>query len=414
MASAFDTRASIGVALVWSGVPLGMYLNFFFPTITWSPWVMAASILLIARYKNLFAGRLPAYHPMLLVVAAFQSFMLIYGAFSDTMTTQYASFHLYVIALVIALASNNRDQGDFSKVILWTFLISGLCTGLGAILLSQGLIVGETAWEMRQENSDYALEIFTVSNAALVNLATVIYFPRDTYRRLKWLAYPFCAICLYVILFGGKRTPLIIMLAIAAVFVIKRKKISPRNFVFGCVLSVPALSLAYFGSDTLRTKVNESVHNTVAGVSNILGDQEVSDNSGSAIIRYENREWAYEYISQKFSPVDYVVGGGYMVRWLDNPLLQSYLDMGVIGILGYLFLVILYPALFIIRRSLSDIELLSASLCLYNILSCISSGNPYMYSKYTPVTLLVFFAALSIGRRKHVASSRHSSLHQHA
>ena len=44
----------LGIALVITGVPLGMYFKYLFPIIAWSPVFMALSIVAIIDYKRLF------------------------------------------------------------------------------------------------------------------------------------------------------------------------------------------------------------------------------------------------------------------------------------------------------------------------------------------------------------------------
>ena len=46
-------------------------------------------------------------------------------------------------------------------------------------------------------------------------------------------------------------------------------------------------------------------------------------------MRYESREWAFDYI-ENFNFFEFPFGAGYMTRWLDIPILQSFLDMGII------------------------------------------------------------------------------------
>jgi len=387
-----NTRTSIGIALAWTGIPVGMNLNYLLPIIGWSPVIMTLSILLIVRYYNLFTGKL-TFSGISLALIFYQILMLIYGLFSENMTTQYLTFHMYIIALVVALATNSRDRMESAPVIEWTFIVSGVCSVLGAVYLWRGLIVGEQAWQLRQENEDYVLEIFVVSAAALINFASVLYFPSEKYRLSNFIIYPVLLADIYVVFFGGKRTPLIVMIAILVMFLIKRNKIRSASFYVYSAVAILVPTLFYFANYDFREKVDNSVQNTISGLSVIFGNVKVSDESGSAYSRYEAREWAYDHIVNDFTLFNSVFGGGYMLKWLDNPLLQSYLDMGVLGFLGYFFLVIVYPLSFMLKRRSSTIEIYALSFCIHGVLSAINSGNPYMYLKYVPIAMLSFFAS---------------------
>jgi hypothetical protein len=386
-------RLGIGVALSFAGVPLGMYMNYMLPSLGWSPIVMTLSVLLLVRYDRLFSGRLIKPNRLFLVIFLFQLLMLGYGIFSESMTWQYITFHLYVIALLGALCTNDKNLANFDQAILWTFIVSGACSVLGAGLLWKGLIVGQEAWELRQDNEKYALEIFTASYAALVNIASALYLSYDRYKYIKWIAYPLVIASAYIVIFGGKRTPLIILLAILVVYLVKHKRARASKLLRYAVTGCAAVAALYAGNDSFHAQIDETFQNTLAGIANIFGNTSALDSSGSAIARYESRAFAYGYIHDNFSIINYLFGGGYMVKWLDNPLLQSYLDMGVPGFFGYLFIVILYPTVFFLKRNHGGPVLFAGSICTYAVLSCINSGNPYQYIKYTPVVLLAFFAS---------------------
>ena len=84
-----------------------------------------------------------------------------------------------------------------------------------------------------------------------------------------------------------------------------------------------------------------------------------------------------------------------MLKWIDNPVLQSYLDMGIIGFILYFSIVVIFPirSFFSLKNNLALFAIL---ICLYNIFSAFSSGNPYLYIKYVPVVFLAFTMNLRI------------------
>jgi len=384
-------RICIGLALATTGVPLGMYFNHLFPVIPWSPFFMALSVLLIIRYGKLLAGRLPSFNRLAGGVILFQILMLLYGIPSSELTGQYLSFHLYIISLALALATNTKDINQYEHVIEWTFLLSAICSLLGAYYLWSGMLVGEIAWQNKQINEDYALEIFTASSAALINIACILYFPRRGRWWITLVLYLFFAIDFYIIFWGGKRTPLIVLAFIFSLYAAYRGRLfSTKWLMRGFILAFSSI-LVYASIESFSSRVDDAMYNIYAGVLNILGNSSVSDITGSAIERHESRSWAQGYIDKNFDALNYIFGGGYMTRWLDNPLFQAYLDMGILGFISYFFLVIVYPTKHMLRRKLSDLQLFTLSLCLYNILSFINSGHPYGHTKYTPILLLAHF-----------------------
>ena len=388
-------RRAIGVAFALTGVPLGMYFNYMLPVLQWSPVFMFLSVVLITHYSSLVQGRISTFSQVFVLVSTYQILMIFYGLLSGEMTAQLLSFHLFAIALIISLSSKELTGKELEHSIYWTYIFSGICTLLGAYYLWNGLIIGEEAWRLRNENEDYALEIFTASIAAIVNLTCVLYYPKSREKLFSLLRYPMSIVCLYVIIFGGKRTPILVTLAIILFFIAKQKQINKAKLYLASLAAMLVLVFLYIGNDIFQENVNDSVYNIYFGIQNIFGNINTADQTGSASIRVDSRNWAYSYIADNFSVFNFIFGAGYMTRWLDNPILQAYLDMGILGLFGYILIVLAYPIRVAFKNELSNTTMFALSLCTYGALSSISSGTPYMYLKYTPIIILSSFISSS-------------------
>lgn len=169
------------------------------------------------------------------------------------------------------------------------------------------------------------------------------------------------------------------------------------------IISVSVIALLILlQNNEFYQEFNKFSTNVLNGVQNILGNSKVSDSSGSAIVRYEYRTYALNFIKNQFNIINYIYGNGYMEKWkqIDNPILQSYLDMGIIGLVGYIGLVIMYPLKKLLFYKLNSYQLFFLFCSLYNVFSSISSGNPYFYQKYTPICLLIFSISLTTKNSK--------------
>jgi hypothetical protein len=381
---------NIGVALALVGVPLGMYFNYLFPVVKWSPILMVFSFLLIISFKNLFLGRFPSFNKMFIIIFIYQLLMLFYGILSTKLTTQYLSFHIYILSLLLAY-STNEVRYSYKNVIITTFYISAICSLLGAFFLWSGLVTGEKAWELRQDNDEYALEQFTVVVGAITNFICALCWQAKNIK-LKLIVWLFIALDAYIIFRSGKRTPVFVSLIILIVYSYKtggiNNKLLLRYFKIFLLLAILAVSF-YINVDFFQKLVDNFFYNFYNGVLNILGNTDVRDTTGSAIARYNSRKWAYDYIENNFTFLNYIFGAGYMTRWIDNPLLQSYLDMGVFGLFFYILLILVYPIKSYIKVN-TTIVLFAILLCVYNFMASISSGNPYAYIKHVPVVFLAF------------------------
>ena len=382
----------LGIGLSITGIPLGMYFSYFFPQIDWSQIFMVFSLIGIFSFKNLISFRLPSFGKGFIVIILFQLLMLIYGSFSDKMTFRYTAFHFYIIFLIVGLSSINTLRVNNRKVFLYTFLLSGFCSIFGALFMYSGLLTGAEAWNLRQENEEYALEIFTACLGAIYNLVSVLLLINKSKLYAKALFVVFLVLDLYIILFSGKRTPVFVCLVIFIVFFLKRdfkKGINLKSLFKYTTLLFLALVFVYFISSNFQLKIDTFFSNFYYGVLNLLGQTDVLDSTGSGLYRLQQRDWTYKYIDNNFNFFNYLLGAGYMTAWIDNPLIQSFLDMGIIGFIFYFYIVIYTPLKYSFKK-MNELILFSFLLSIYGVLSSINSGNPYLYVKYIPVVFLLF------------------------
>ena len=261
------------------------------------------------------------------------------------------------------------------------------------------MIVGDAAYIMKQYDENYALEPFTVSSCALAGFFSCLCIYKKN-RLENLLAIIIALLNVYLIFLCGKRTPMVVLVIglVLYYYRVKNMRFNIKSFrallpsfmaLLGGFIILLSVSPSFFDD------IGEMFTNIYNGIRNIMGDTSVSDNSGSAIVRYESRLILYEYIMYNFHFYNYFLGAGYMAigGQFDNPLLQAYSDIGILGFGGYLYFVVIYP----IKQFFKNLDVTTVFflLCaLYNVLTCISSGNPYMWNKYAPICLLILSVSL--------------------
>lgn len=385
----------VGIALVCSGIQLGMLLSFFIPAFPGVATVMALSILLTLDYKSLVKRRMPSCNQILVICISFQIIMLLYLYFCmGKLNAGFGLHHFYVIALIIALSSLRRNL-DISSFPKYLYVISFPLLVLEAWLCNKGLVVGHIAWEQRQVNANYALEPFAVAQGALINMFAVMSIKSTPLPHCKqlliFLRVLSILLGMYVMLECGKRTPLFVFFA-GLFFLFYWKglvsvKIKKKTMVAFALIIMFFLT-GFFIVPWFQEKLMFFMNNMYAGILNLIGDNSVQDASGSALERVGYRNFAYNYINDNFGFLNILFGGGYAILWLDNPLLQSFLDMGLLGSTLYSFLILIYPARLIFMKSDEPAFVLARLLSLYAILSVFNSGHPYMWIKYAPICVL--------------------------
>ena len=381
-----------GITLSLVGVPLGMYLNWFYPIVKWSPVIMAISLLLVVNWMNVIKLKFPSSCSKMHFIIAFQLLMILYGLFDmkGTMTNQLLNFHLFIIFLSLGYSSQDRyvDMNELPEVVFYTSMILSI---LGTVLCFQGYVVGEDVWIAKQYTDDYALEAFTVSTGALTNYFAALTMKKENITKLL------CFLCIildiYILFTCAKRTPIFVCIVGTLVYLYKSNLLSYGNFI-KLIKLVPVFLFCFIYSYKSFPEFSESVdsfvENFYKGVLVLFGNTHVSDATGSASARVEAREFMYNYIYLKFSFFNYIFGGGYMVKWLDAPILEAYLDMGILGFFSYFFLIVFIPIKYALKKAKSNTWIFALLMTLYPMLSMLNSGNPYQYIKYTNVCLLVF------------------------
>ena len=152
----------VGISLSSIGVPLGMYFNYFYPGLKWSPIFMALAFIFTCNWGNLLRNKIPLMNGYFKLIIVAQLLVIFYGVIGSNTDNQILSFLLFTIAYVVALATNSNVKA-LDKLPQYMFFMSLLPLVLGTFVCLRNLVVGEDAWLLKQELDYYSLEPFSVS-----------------------------------------------------------------------------------------------------------------------------------------------------------------------------------------------------------------------------------------------------------
>lgn len=387
-----EDKFSIGAALTITGVPLGMYLDFFFRIpLGWTVLFMALSLLLLIDWDRVIGRKFVISSPIFSMIFLLQIIMLSYGIVSDRMSFQLFSYHLYVLGLLLAYLSIGSFE-RLNRVVQWTFITSIPSVLFGVICCITGLAVGEGVYLYKQTFGDeaYNLDTLTISYGILNAFFSMLCMPESA-KKSKILYITTIIFGSYVLLECSKRTPILILMIGLIVFCYNkgyRLTISPQNvkrfFVF---LSV--LMASYFFVDFVHERVDTFFLSLYEGLRGLLvSDTRPEDVPLSVYERILTRDWAINYILNDFKWYNYILGGGYFLEWIDYPILQAYLDLGILGTVLYVIIVAFFPLRVLFSKIEDNGVLFMSLLTLYPMFSIISSGTPYHPKNYACVLLL--------------------------
>lgn len=113
--------------------------------------------------------------------------------------------------------------------------------------------------------------------------------------------------------------------------------------VFGILMVILIAVIYVLNNNEVKEAVESIVEYTYEGISNLItGNHTGHGLTNSTDMRIDNRDQALNMIAQ-FDILEYMLGKGFMTFWFDMPLLQSYLDMGVIGFLLFFSYTVILP-----------------------------------------------------------------------
>lgn len=383
--SAFDNiRIKIGICLALCGVPLAMLLNFLIPITPWSPIIMLLSALcLFDGFRNV--GNTNSRY--LTIILLFQLLMLVYWFFDDKHEFKYLSFHLFIIAFCFVIRNNEKIRE--CEYLTPLCIYSGTLSIIFAVLEYQGYFSFDFWYELGKVTaSERTLEVFTANTAAYTNLvACLLLFDRENSKSTNIFLLLLCAVDLYVINYSGKRS-----FFVASVFSIcymlyktKAYKYHLPQILVGLVLTIALIP-------QVQNSFVELFNNTVSGFLDVYRDKTVEyDENSSSAIRAYNLAAALDDL-KSYNITQLIFGKGYLAHFIDNPLFESYLDMGFMGILFYFIITVYIPIKTLFKNMVEDkYATLALLLVLMHTFICITNNNPYSYFAYTPAILLALY-----------------------
>lgn len=108
-------------------------------------------------------------------------------------------------------------------------------------------------------------------------------------------------------------------------------------------MAILAIIIYILSNSEVQEAVVSIIEYTYDGITNLItGNHTGHGLTNSTDMRIDNRDQAFNMIAN-FDILEYMLGKGFMTFWFDMPLIQSYLDMGVIGFLLFFSYTVILP-----------------------------------------------------------------------
>lgn len=396
-----DYKVPVGLSLCMLGVSLGNFLRVLTNINLVIPF-MVISFLCLVNVHNVVRLRFPNMSKSIFLLLLSQIIIVLYMWIGNDVNLSVAKdvFIYYSVLLIIGISSLPKVHSD--KIVRVFYVMSTINALLAAYLFFNGLggmMSGEVDKDYLNslEETGKAM-IFLYPSAGVYHTMATLSLLKDTKFSNKLLK--FCIVGLLfldfiLIISSGKRTVVLIFALYILYYLWNERKFSSlRNFIkFIPVIVVVFIVIKFMLPSVpfVTEFVDQFVDRLTKGIDTLFG----LDNSNfdeSAGVRVEIRKKALDIFNKDFGILNYIFGKGYMIMYMDQPLLQCFFDMGIIGIFVYVYNV-LYVSLKHLKKKTSDPNYFMFKLgCINIVLTCLTAGTPYGYLMYCPVLFMLYAA----------------------
>lgn len=348
------------------------------------------SVVLTTNWKALFKKNGIRLTKKIVLLLALQIYILICAFFSSAplMGSSFATVYtLFVIVYIFSLSTNitTIDEEKFmSFYIIITSILS--CLSFLIVFSNQSDITN-----MKVTTLENGAERSTLASVSLFYLFVfLVYKPkRKIIRVLLSITFGF-ALCNMLIC--NRRIVYITALVCTLVYFWKNKKkaLKFRNIAFLLVF-IPVIIIIFrilLSIGWVNNMFDRSLNALLNGINTFFDS---NNGDASVMIRNENRELALNAYRNN-NIFQYFFGRGYGYMWIDFPLFEAFLDLGIIAGFVYFYLtfyLVLKQTIF--KKSFSQFEYIVLFGAIAVSLSGFASGMPYGNTKYCPIILFLYF-----------------------
>lgn len=412
------SEMGIGMSLI--SIPLGMIVKIILGNMLFGNLLMAVGLVLMFPYHRIKEGiKLNLLTGVILfIILAFIYYFL--SDFDEPVYLIYIGVSL-IFSMGISLSKYEVDF-SFDKTILFIWLFS-LVTVLGGLycFASGTLTIFSGMFDFNEEG-DAIYDGLTMGSVCITQMISSFYFisKKEISSTKRICLFLLIIIDFVVTIMAFKRTPLLI--ATLVIFYYLRRlgylSMTPQK-VFGILMVILIAVIYVLNNNEVKEAVESIVEYTYEGISNLItGNHTGHGLTNSTDMRIDNRDQALNMIAQ-FDILEYMLGKGFMTFWFDMPLLQSYLDMGVIGFLLFFSYTVILPFYAVFSKNKkNDLVLFCGMLAVPSAICSLTSGHPYFHSIWMHISLLCFVlnANYENNSKKHINNKKDSIINstQHA
>lgn len=394
-----DYKISLGMVLCLLGVSLGNFIRVLTGINLVIPF-MIISIFCLMDFGNLMRFKFPNMSTDIFLLLISQLIIVLYMILGNSkeMNITKEVFVYYSVILILAIASLQKKYPDKLISVFYIFALVNVVMALYLFFNGfSGMLTGNVDKEYLNslEETGKAMVFLYPSAGVYHTMATLALLKEYNFKSkfLRTLIISFLFIDFILIISSGKRTVVLVFVLYILYYLWNEHKFSSlKNFlkliplvlVIFLIIKV-ALPHIPFVTDF----VNDFFDNLQKGIDTLFG-LDHSNYDESAAQRVAIRRKAALIYDSDFSFINYIFGKGYMIMYMDQPLLQSVFDMGLVGVFVYIYNVIIVSVKHLVKKTNDSVYFLFKLGCINIVLTCFTAGTPYGYQMYCPVLFMLY------------------------
>ncbi|WP_378950798.1 hypothetical protein [Pelosinus sp. sgz500959] len=359
--------------------------------------ILFVAIMLIIDWKYIFRLKLPTFDIYFGLLFIYQIYIVIIALLADIEVFQSNNgiiYTLFVIALIIAFSSNNKEIDGNFLASRFTIVLGVLNTVLFIYFMqnSSDMIyftnyLNESG-EMIADRATLALGAYAYVIATLMDK-----IKKKIYVIFKYI---FMIPVSFNIISTSRRGMMIAVIVIACIHLvlaiksnggITRIRVKPKAWGMS-ILAILICFILYLNNEFVNSEFDRFFNSINNAVVTFLG---LGYDDMSGMERVSSRNDMLEEI-EKFTLIEWLFGIGYNTKWIDFPFLQAIYDMGIISAIMYFFLQTsgIINLLRCKHFSLNEADKFALYFAILGYMNNFYSGTPYGIARYMYIVLIYY------------------------
>lgn len=394
-----DYKIPVGMSLCLLGVSLGNFLRVLTGVNLVIPF-MIISICCLIDYSNIIRFKFPNISKDISLLLVSQIIIVLYMICgnAEQMNMTKDIFVYYSVILILAIGTLPKG---YPKKLVAVFYVFSLCNAIMALYLFfngfGGMMTGNVDKEYLNslEETGKAM-VFLYPSAGVTHTMATLAVLKDNIiknKLIRILAILFLFIDFILIISSGKRTVVLVFILYILYYLWNERKFSSLKkflkFVPIIIVGFLLIKMVLPNIPFVTDFVNDFFDHLQKGIDTLFG-LDKSNYDESAAQRVEIRRKATFIFNTDFNFINCLFGKGYMIMYMDQPLLQCVFDMGIVGVFVYIYNVIFVSIRHLVKKTDDSMFFLFKLGCINIVLTCLTAGTPYGYQMYCPILFMLY------------------------